>query len=151
MQDRLAYIGIFILNIITIASATAAEPFIETGQWKIEIAVQVDGKPNATPTVYMQCVNDLQALIQILNPQRDCLVLNTLVTGKDISWDISCVAEANTTKGSAKLIKSANNLHGKLEMRVGIPGTSFNMFTVRTIHATRISDCPSSTSSTSSK
>ena len=109
--------------------------------WKIEVAVQVDGRPKATPTVFMQCIKDLKALIEVLKPQPDCSIFNTLVTDKEITWDISCVAQSNTTKGNAKLRKSFHQLNGDLQMRVGIPGTAFNMLTIRTIHAVRMSDC----------
>ena len=133
--------GGVVLVVLMLPVSVTAESIIEAGVWQVKVSQQLNAQRKSKPVIYQQCIEDLKKMTTILKPEPNCSVYNVLAKSKEITWDIHCVSNTNSSDGSATMLKSNGTLTGKIEMRVIIPGVSFSMPTTREFSATRISDC----------
>ena len=133
--------GVLLLGFLMLPVSGSAESIIEAGVWQVKVSQQLNAQRKSKPVIYQQCIEDLKKMTTVLKPEPNCSVYNVLAKSKEITWDIHCVSNTNSSDGSATMFKSNGGLTGKIEMRVTVPGVSFTMPTSREFSATRISDC----------
>lgn len=94
-------------------------PEINEGIWEITTIIEMPGMPVAIPpTKHTQCITKEDLIPQASSEKEDCTMIDSKISGNEISWTMHCSSSAGTSRSSGKATYSKDSFTGNFTTEI---------------------------------
>ena len=137
---RLGYIS---LGLFFMCHPALAEQDIQQGLWEITIRTEMAGVQGDAllPKTQTHCVSDKEEIPKIIRQNRNCRITGSKTEGNEASWNMRCLDQRNTLRGTGKIIYKGDLFDGLINLSMKQPGGELIKL-IQYIKGKRIGECP---------
>jgi len=125
MKNYFPLIVALLFMALAAPAPAGAGPDMQEGLWEITSTVDMPGMPAAMPPVkHSQCItkNDLIPKPQSQQPNQQCTVTGSNISGNTVTWTMQCSSEGSDMEGSGNITYQGDSFDGAFIMNMAVPG-----------------------------
>ena len=130
---------LFLISIVllfTVSFSFAEGPNMEEGLWEITTKMKMKGM-SLPPMTHEQCLTEDDLVPQSGDPNSECEILESDMSGNTVTWTMECTGENGTMTGTGKITYRGDSFKGTVKMTL----EESNMQMTSHMNGRRIGDC----------
>jgi hypothetical protein len=134
-------IGAILILVLATVPAGAEGLSIRPGLWETTTTIESAFMPAMPPRRSTECVRAADYdLDRMLSGQGDCRIIDQVVTGDTVTWQMTCATEGGpVASGDGELTSQGDRVEGRMTLRMEFQGKHMDTKTSWT--GKRLGDC----------